>query len=82
VIKKCKYIGVQVKCAFFVSDLSETWDVLDSFFCSKNTQIQNFMKIRPLVAELFDADRRTDGCDEACLLLTYLLSYLVTHSLH
>jgi hypothetical protein len=27
----------------------------------KNTQISNFMKIRPVVAELFHTDRRTDG---------------------
>ena len=27
----------------------------------KNTQISNFMKIRPVGAKLFHADRRTDG---------------------
>ena len=27
---------------------------------SKNTEISNFMKIRPVGAELFHADRRTD----------------------
>jgi len=32
---------------------------LDSF--SKNTQLSNFMKIRPETAELFHADKRTDG---------------------
>jgi len=32
---------------------------LDRF--SKGTQISNFMKIRPVGAELFYADRRTDG---------------------
>jgi hypothetical protein len=31
---------------------------LDRF--AKNTQISNFMKILPVVAELFHADRRTD----------------------
>jgi len=39
-------------------------------FEKKNTQIQNFMKIRPEGAE-FHADRRTDRHDEAtatCLL--------------
>ena len=36
---------------------------LDRF--SKNTQILNFMKIRPVEAELFHVDRRTDGHDEA-----------------
>ena len=32
---------------------------LDRFL--KNTQISNFVKIRPVGAELFHADRRTDG---------------------
>ena len=42
----------------FLSDFNETWNFLDRF--SKNTQIQNFMKIQPVRAELFEADRRTD----------------------
>jgi hypothetical protein len=37
--------------------------ISDSF--SKTTQIQNFMKIRPVGDTLFHADRRTDGRDEA-----------------
>ena len=32
---------------------------------SKNTQISNFMKIRPAGAELFHVDRRTDRHDVA-----------------
>jgi hypothetical protein len=32
---------------------------------SKNTQISNFINIRPVGAELFHADRRTDRHDEA-----------------
>jgi hypothetical protein len=31
----------------------------------KNTQISNFMKMRPLGAELFHADGQTDRQDEA-----------------
>ena len=31
----------------------------------KNTQISNFMKIRPMEAELFHADGRKDRHDEA-----------------
>jgi len=31
----------------------------------KNDQISNFKKIRPVGAELFNADRRTDRHDEA-----------------
>ena len=30
-------------------------------FFPKNTQIPNFIKVRPVGAELFHADRRTDG---------------------
>jgi len=32
---------------------------------SKNTQVSNFMKIRPMGVELFHADRWTDTHDEA-----------------
>jgi hypothetical protein len=35
------------------------------FFFSKNAQISNFMKISLLGAELFHANRGTDGHDEA-----------------
>ena len=38
-------------------------EFLDGF--SKNNQILNFMKIHHVGAELFHADRRTDGHDEA-----------------
>jgi len=31
----------------------------------KNSQISKFMKIRPMEAELFHTDGRTDGHDEA-----------------
>ena len=34
-------------------------DFLDRF--SRNTQISNFIKILPVGADLFHADRRTDG---------------------
>ena len=51
-------IGLHVKYSFFLSDFNVTWIFLDRF--SKNTQISNFMKIRPVGAGLFFADRRTD----------------------
>jgi hypothetical protein len=53
------YIGLYVKCPLLFSDFEETFNFLDIF--SKNTQISNFLKIRPMGAELFHADGRTDG---------------------
>ena len=49
------FIGLQIKYPFLLSDLM---NFLNSF--SKNTQIQNFMKIRPMGAEFFRADGWTD----------------------
>jgi hypothetical protein len=34
-------------------------------FDKKNPHILNFIKIRPVGAELLHADRQTDRCDEA-----------------
>ena len=45
------------KVLVILSDFNENC-FLDRF--SKNTQISNFMKIRPMGAELFHADRLTD----------------------
>ena len=42
----------------FMSDFNETWIFLTDFW--KNTEMPNFIKIRPVGAELFHADRRTD----------------------
>ena len=50
------YIGFHVKYPILLSYYNETW-IFDRF--SKNTQISNFTKIRPVGAELFHADRRT-----------------------
>ena len=52
------YIGLHVKHPLFLSDFNETWNCFDMF--SKNTQISNFLKIRPVGVELFNVDRRTD----------------------
>jgi hypothetical protein len=43
--------------------------MLDSF--SKNPQISKLMKIRPVEAELFHADRRTDGQDLTKLIVAF-----------
>jgi hypothetical protein len=53
------YIGLHVKYPLFLSDFNETWICSTDF--SKNDQISNFMKIRPVGAELFDGDGQTDG---------------------
>ena len=41
--------------------VNETWIFSTDFLKKKNTQISNFMKIRPVGAELLHADRRTDA---------------------
>ena len=53
-----KYIGLHVKYPLFIVRFHWNLNFLDSF--SKNTHISNFMKIRPVGAELFHADGRTD----------------------
>ena len=52
------YIGLYVMYPLFLFDFNKTWDFLGF---SKNTQIPNFKKILLVAAELFHADRRTDG---------------------
>jgi len=53
------YIGLHVKYPLFLSDFDESLILSTGF--SKNSQICNSMKIGPLGADLFHADRRTDG---------------------
>ena len=53
------YTGIHVKYPIFMSDFSVTIIVSDIF--SKNTQLSNLMKIRPLQPScLFHADGLTD----------------------
>jgi hypothetical protein len=47
----------------FLSDVNETWIFSKDF--QKNSQISNFVKIRPVGAELFHAGGRKDSYDEA-----------------
>jgi hypothetical protein len=56
------YLGLHVKYPLFLADINETWNYLDRF--SKNTQISNFIKMRPVGAELFNEDGRTGRHDK------------------
>ena len=51
-------IGLHVKYPLFLSDFNKTCIISKDF--SKNTQIPNFIKIRPVGAELFHAEGKTD----------------------
>jgi len=53
------FIGLNVKYSLFLSYFNDNLNFIDIF--SKNTQISNFIKIRPVGAELFHADGWTDG---------------------
>ena len=53
------YIGLHVKYPEFLSDFNAIWIFWTDF--PKIPLILNFMKIRPVVAELFNVDRQTDG---------------------
>jgi hypothetical protein len=52
------YTRLHAKYLLFLSNFNETLNFRGRF--PKNIQISNFMKIRPVGAELFHAVRRTD----------------------
>ena len=57
------FIDIHAKYPLFSSDFNKNLNFLDRF--SENTQISNFMKIRPVEAELFHANGQMDRHDEA-----------------
>jgi hypothetical protein len=53
-----KNFCLHIKHPVLLECFNETWIFSNDF--RKNTQIWNFMKIRPVIAQLFHAYRRTD----------------------
>jgi len=53
------YVGPHVQYPLFLSDFNE--NCIFSTVFSRNPQISNFIKIRPVGAELIHANGRTDG---------------------
>jgi len=53
------YIGLYVEYRLFLSDFNETWIFSIIFRKTKYPILLNFMKIRPVGAELFHADGQT-----------------------
>ena len=49
------------KVPLFLSDINRTWNFSPDFFFPKNTEIPNFMKIHPMVSEMFHADRHHEA---------------------
>jgi len=73
------YIGLRVKYPPYFLHFNKTW--ISSTDFPKNTQIPNFMKIRPEGSELFHADRRTNRHDNAISLFCAILRTRLKYSL-
>jgi hypothetical protein len=56
------YVGHHVKYPLLLSNFNDAW--ITSIYFEKKIPISNFMKIRPLGAELFRAGGRADGRTE------------------
>ena len=67
------YIGLHVKYLLLLSDFNEPRIFSTGF--QKNTQVSNFMKIRPVRAELFRAYRRTDGWTDTTKLIVDFFNF-------
>jgi len=65
------YLGLHVKYPFFLSDFNG--NLIFSTTSRTALKIQNFIEIRPVGAELFHADGRTNGHDEASSRLSQFL---------
>ena len=70
------YIGLHVKCPVFLSDLNENWNFSLLHIFEKNTQISDFMEIRPVGAELFRAHRQIDLTDRIFAFFAILRTLL------
>ena len=74
------YMGGHVKYRLFLPDFKETWIFFDIF--SKNTQISNFTKNRPVGAELLHADRRRDRQTDVTKLLVAFRNFAKAPKMH
>ena len=72
---KKMYIGLHANYPLFLSYFTETWIFSKVFFFRENLQISNLKKIRPVEAELFHADRRTDSRTDMTTLLVALRNF-------
>ena len=68
------YIGLHVKYPLFLSNFNEIWIFVADF--KKNTQVSNFGKIRPLGAELFHVDGRTNGQTDMTKVIEAFLNFV------
>jgi hypothetical protein len=65
--------GLHVKYQLFPSDFKKTWIFATDF--SNNAQLPNFIKFRPVGAELFHADGGTDRQTDKTKLIVAFRSF-------